>query len=198
MKKRAVFLSFFAVFLVMLSACSADRAGKKTFISTLFSEFTTDVEYLITYGENTIAGDIRVTKDENALRLDLLSPDPFTGMSVESKGAGDAYMLSIGYSGISAELPGAALDKISLLMTLFSDDTAADLEALSQKSFVMCEEAYAVEGLGSVTPYMVECTVGDIRYMYIYDSLTGTPIRMIAGMGENTVELKIKKFKRAE
>ena len=114
-------------------------------------------------------------------------------------GADDrADIISLSYSGIKAELPKNALDKLDLMLSLFADSVAASAEKTPINAFVPCEEVYAVEGLAETKAYKAEFSHGNIRYLVVYDSLTGTPLDLCAEADGSAVEVKIKNFKGAE
>lgn len=182
---------------VLLAACGGAPNGKKAFTDALFAAYMADVEFLFEYDGTSVAGTARVTRDDN-IRIDITAPDPFTGISVQSDAADRSSIVSISYSGIKADISKSVLEKINLVLTLFSDSVAGAVEKTPAASFLPCEEVYAIEGLSSTQAYKVEFTVGDIRYLCVYDRVTGTPLDLCAESGGSAVEVKIKKFKAAE
>ena len=182
---------------MLLVSCSSQENGKKAFTKTLFSDYIADAEFLFECDGASVAGTARITRDDN-IRIDITAPDPYAGISVETDASEQSSIISISYSGIKADISKIMLDKINLALTLFSDTAAAAAEKTPASDFVRCEEVYTVEGLGETDAYRVEFTLGDTQYIYVYDSITGTPLDLCAKNSGSVVEVKMKKFKAAE
>lgn len=179
---------------LLFCSCADARAGKKELIGALFSAYTADVEFLFECDGESLSGTARVTKGDD-IRIDITAPDPYAGISVQSDADDRSSVISLSYSGIRAELSKSVLDRLNLVLTVFSDAVAAELEKTASSAFVPCEEIYTVEGLGETSPYQVEFSRGDIRYLVIYDSVTGIPFDLCAESGGSVAEIKVKKFK---
>ena len=183
-------------FVTSFSSCSGSSSGRKDLVKALFSDYTAEVEFLFECDGNSVAGTARVTRDEN-VRFEITAPDPYTGISVASDASGRSSLLSISYSGIKSEVPKDLLDRLSLAMTLFSDEIACEAENLPTKAFSACEELYTVEGLGEIQPWKTEFTAGTVNYIIVYDSVTGYPLDLCAENEGNALEVKIRKIKTA-
>ena len=201
--KKSIFPKFLSVALALfilslvLTSCGLSSNGKKELIGTMFRGYTADAEYLFEVDGQSVAGTACITKDEN-IRIDITAPEPYTGICILSDANDSASIISISYSGIKADVPKSALDKLSLVLTIFGDTALDAIDKAPSKSFVRCEETYSLEGLGDTEPYEVGFSVGDIDYIYVYDSVTGAPIDLVAKSGGNAVEIKIRKLKTAQ
>ena len=109
--------------LVPLLASCSDTAGKKTLCQTLFSPYTAEIEFAFDKDGASVCGRARLTRGKT-VRIDILSPDPFTGISAEMSADDRAELISLSYSGIKAALPKNTLDKLDLMLSLFADRAA--------------------------------------------------------------------------
>jgi hypothetical protein len=178
----------------MLASCSADKSGRKELADMMFSQYTAEVDFLFEYGESSVSGSARVTRGEN-VRIDILSPDPYSGISVESDAADNAGIISISYSGIRADINKNVLDKISLVLSMFSDTAASAVDCAPKGAFLIYEEAYSSDTMPKVSPYEARFSAGNTDFIYIYDSISGTPLDMYAKTDNASAQIKIKKFK---
>lgn len=193
---RGVCAALMLLLLLPTVGCT-DATGKKNLCTTLFSPYVAEIEFVFEKDGESVAGTAHVTRSDT-VRIDITSPDPFTGVSAEMGADDRTDIISLSYSGIKAELPKHALDKLDLMLSLFADSVAAAVEKTPGSAFVPCEEVYAVEGLGEIEAYQTEFLCGDIRYILVYDSVTGTPLDICAEYDGSAAEVKIKKFKGTE
>lgn len=195
MKKISYFVLILAA-LILFSSCSDNKTGKTRLANVLFSPYEANVEFLVEADGESVCGTAKVAKGEG-IRIDISSPDPFTGLNIVSD-ANDSTYLSFTYSSVRSDIPKSVLDKLTLALTLFSDENASVIKNSPQKSFVPCEEAYTMEGLSDINAYMIQFQSGNIHYMYIYDTVSGTPVYMNASDNGKIVEIKIKDFNTFE
>ena len=200
--KKTLLTRFTAVVVLVLSfvllfGCGRDETGKSEFENNMLSDFTAEIDYLIDFDGNPVSGSAVITKNDE-LRLDVISPDPYSGISVTCDASGKADVVSISYSGIKAELPKAAMEKLVFLMNMMSERTACELDNQSDKSFKRCEEMYMSEDLPEAVPYEVSFLCDGTDYMFIYDSITGVPLEIFADNGYCRSEIKVKKLKTEE
>lgn len=180
--------------LVPLLASCSDTAGKKTLCQTLFSPYTVEIEFAFDKDGASVCGRARLTRGKT-VRIDILSPDPFTGISAEMSADDRAELISLSYSGIKVALPKNTLDKLDLMLSLFADRAASCVEKMPAKAFEPCEDVYTVEGLAEVKPYKVSYTYADVQVLLVYDCKTGTPLDICAKTDGSAAEVKITKFK---
>ena len=181
------------LFALTAFSCGRDKTGKSEFKNKMLSDFTAEIDYLIDLDENPILGTAVITKGEK-LRIDIESPDPYSGISVECDAAGEADVISISYSGIKADVPRNAMEKVVFLMNMMSERTACELDNKSGKDFIMCPEQYVSEALPMAVPYEVSLSYEDTEYMFIYDSVTGAPLEIFADNGYCRAEIKVRKM----
>ena len=193
--KITVFITAFLCCFGLLS-CSEDKTGKHEFQKNMLSDFSAQVDFLVDFSGNPVAGKAEVTKSRT-LRIDIDSPDPFSGISVECDMAGNPGVVSISYSGIKAEVPKAAMEKFLFLMNMMSEETALQLEKQGKGSYKPCEEMYVSEDFPEAVPYEVRLSYDNTEYIFIYDSITGIPLEIFADNGECKAEIKVRELKTA-
>lgn len=178
-------------------SCGKDSYSKELLTDTLISPFCAEAEFTFSSGEKAVDGTLRVTSGEN-IRIDILSPDLLSGISIISNGAGDMPNYTVSFSGINAEIPKSILEKLSLSFCLFSPELPEKIRTLDDTSFstVSNDESFEVFGLSDISPCTVSFSDGQINYSITYDLNTGTPLLMIAGHTDSSSTLKITKFKR--
>jgi len=199
MKKTALHFGFLLFVLVVavtgLFSCG-DKTGRRELRKTMLSDFTSEIDYLIELEEKPVSGSAVITKNQR-LRLDILSPDPYSGISVECDVTGEAEVVSISYSGIKAEVPGKAMEKLVFLMNMMSESTASALGNQNAKDYKECGE-YLSEDYKEAKPYEVCFTHDGAEYVFIYDSVTGMPLEIFADNGYCKAEIKVRKLKTEE
>lgn len=189
------FLLVTVVAAMCLFSCG-DETGRRELRKTMLSDFTSEIDYLIDIDGNPILGNAVITKNQR-LRLDILSPDPYSGISVECDVTGEADVVSISYSGIKAELPGKAMEKLVFMMNMMSENTASALGRQNAKDYKECGE-YLSEDYKEAEPYEVCFTHDGTEYVFIYDSVTGMPLEIFADNGYCKAEIKVRKLKTEE
>ncbi len=187
----AVFLCCFGLF-----SCSEDKTGRDEFQKNMLSDFVADIDFLIDFAGNPVSGKALVTKSRT-LRIDIDSPDPYSGISVECDMGGNPGVVSISYSGIKAEVPKAAMERFVFLMNMMSEQTALHIEKQSKGSYKPCEEMYMSEDLPQAVPYELRFSYDNTDYIFIYDSITGIPLEIFADNGDCKAEIKVRKLKTA-
>ncbi len=201
--KRSLFWRFVIVALItilmglIMISCAENKSGKKELLSVMHSDYSADVEYLLDADGVSVSGEARITRNEN-VRIDILSPDPYTGLSVQGDALDKASVISLEYSGIKAEIPKNALEKLNIILSMFADSAATAISDLKKDAFTESPEEYTLPGHKNSIPYEVRFSKGDIEYIYIYDSVSGIPLSVCAKSGGTAVQIKIKKLKTAE
>lgn len=177
---------------LILMSCGDDKSGCEAFKKNMLSDFTVEVEYLIDMNGNPLTGSAVITKDDN-LRLDIASPEPFSGISVSCDAEGNPDVISLTYSGIKAEVPRAAMEKFVFLMNAMSESTACALDSQKKKSFLPNE--ILADSSSGILPYSVSFTHENAEYSFTYDSLTSLPLEIRAENENCKCEIKIIEFK---
>ena len=182
---------------VFLFSCFGESNGKNELTRLMFSSFTAEGEYLFEAGDASVAGKLRITRDEN-VRLEFLSPDPYTGICVTGDAADNVSVLSVSYSGIKADIPKSMLSRLNMMLAMFSDTASSAIDGAGKDDFVLCEDDYFTNQPNKGSLYEANFSFGDTECVYIYDSVTGYPLDMRAVNGDVSVQIKINKLKTVE
>lgn len=191
----AILLTIMCVF--SLSSCAGDKNGKKHLLEVMFEDYVAEVDFLLDVEGVSVSGTARITKNDN-VRIELLSPDPYTGISVQGDAGDKASVLSIEYSGIRADIPKNAVHKLSIMLSMFSDAAVTNIGKQSGNDFKLSAGEYVLAGFDKINPYEVSFVKGETEYIYIYDSISGIPLNIYAKSGATALQVKIKKFKAIE
>lgn len=179
----------------MSASCNADKSGCEDFKKNMLSDYSAKIEYLIDMEGNPLFGTAVITKTDE-LRLDIESPEPFSGISISCNAVGYPDVISLTYSGIKAEVPRAAMEKFVFLMNSMSEATALELDRQKKKDFFLNEEATdGKESAVSLIPYSVSFSHENAKYTFTYDSLTAVPVEISAESESCKCEIKIIEFK---
>lgn len=179
---------------MILCSCTANKSGRKHLERILFSDYAAEIEYQFKFNDTSLSGNGRITREET-VRLDILSPDPYTGISVQGDISDKIETVSISYSSIKADVPKNVLNKLSLVLSMFSDTASCAVENANTSDFVKSESEYSPDFLNECVPYEVCFMQGETEYIYTYDSITGIPVYICAKTKDLSVDIKIKKFK---
>lgn len=179
--------------LFAVASCGNDKTGRHDFAITMLSDFSADIDFLMDFDGNPISGTGKITKDDN-LRFDVLSPDPYSGISIECDALGQADMISISYSGIKAEVPKTAMEKLLFVANMMSESTALAIKQQKGKDFKICEEMYSDVQPGYSAPYEVRFNYDNTDYIFIYDSINGMPLEIYGDNGYCKAEIKVRKL----
>ncbi len=163
----------------------------------LFSDYSAQFDFFFEGESGSVSGTAVVSKADS-VRIDVTSPDPFTGICAETSFNGENNLFSVSFSGIKAELPADTVEKISLISGVFSNGTAAQLKSTPADKFVKCDEIFELDGIGVIDAYTVSKTERGTDYDFYYDRNTGYPVYICVKNGDSRAEIKIKKIKIKE
>jgi hypothetical protein len=178
----------------LFSSCSFKDNGAENLASKLFSNFLMESEYTISTNGETLSGSARVNKGKTT-RIDILAPDPYTGMSVESDASGAPSILSFSYSGINVEFTPEAFSKLNLAFQLMSPKVCAQLEKSKRLKTQAITEAYTLIGLTDIHPVSIALKNEGDNITFVYDKATGTPLAMSIESDNRTLTVKVTKIK---
>lgn len=182
------------VFTVLLSSCALQDNGAGRLSSKLFSNFLLEGDYTLMVGDEAVTGSARVNKGKTT-RIDILSPDPYGGIAVESDASGAPSILSFSYSGINVELTPEAFSKLNLAFGLFTPATCRKIEKMSREKTDEVKESYTLVGLTDIQPVSITTKNEGNTVTYIYDKTTGTPLAMNVTAGDMSLACKVTKIK---
>lgn len=180
-----------------LDSCADEKNGRRDFEKILASDYTAEIEFSVDFMGNPLAGEAVVTRSDT-VRIDILSPDPYSGISVESDADDKASVISISYAGVKAEIPKQSLEKIEFVIGMFSDSASNAVAKAKKEAFAPCSENYISDTLSETVPYECVFSVGENSYSYIYDSRSGMPLELFGANDGCKAEIKINKLKIAE
>ncbi len=184
---RAWFVLAVLVSAALFGGCARD-CGKERLCQALYSPYEALSSVVLESGERSITLQTHLSHTSEGVRMDILSPEPYDGISAESV-CGENELLSLAYDGIRAELPKSDLESLGLVLTLLSDASVNALEAQPRTAFVPFEEASAQ------TLYQVTFVYDEGTYTAVYDVDTGIPLLLGLQTETSSVELHIEKFK---
>lgn len=128
--------AFIIVFVTMMFCSCSGNTGIKS-ASGLSDILRGDYECEISFtlgGDDTVEGTGRITKVGTVTRLDILTPEPYSGMSIEYDTEGLPQSVAVHFSGMSIVLPEGAVERLNPIAALFADDFAASLSSLPKDS----------------------------------------------------------------
>lgn len=131
LRRICTFITVLAFYAVILCSCSGNTAVKSA--SALSDILRGDYECEISFtlgGDDIVEGTGKITKNGTVTRLDILSPEPYSGMSIEYDTEGLPQSVAVHFSGMSVTLPEGAVARLSPIASLFADDFAASLSSL--------------------------------------------------------------------
>lgn len=172
---------------VLFGGCAKDN-GKARLCQALYSPYEAQASVVLESGERSVTLQTRLSHTSEGVRMEILSPEPYDGISAESV-CGESELLSLAYDGIRAELPKSDLEALGLVLTLLSDASVNALEAQPRTAFVPFEEASAQ------TLYGVSFVYDGGTYTAVYDTQTGIPQSLGLKNATSAVEIHIEKFK---
>ena len=173
--------------LPMFAACAGANHGE-ALAETLYSDYNTDCRFTLAADDTVIEGVMHVEKDDR-LTLDILEPQPYTGIRVETDRSGDNEQYGIDYDGVSVTVPKDMLFRFGLLCAPFEDGFAAKIEALPPDSFTENEENGEIH---------VSFPYGDGSGNVVFDGRSGIPHTLKISVNETTAALTILRFERIE
>lgn len=123
-------------FAVILTSCIA--SGKQKAVKNLSDAFRSDYISDLTFSVNTSNGEYNgtatVTRNEYITGIDIHSPDPYSGLSIEYNVKGLPESIAMHFSGMNATLPPDSIARINPITSLFADDFADTLSKLPKES----------------------------------------------------------------
>ena len=145
--KKIFFKRFLAVtltFLLFVSLCSCKKQNqnKKVGEFLMTDGFSAEFDFVFSQdGADPLSGSACGQKNEKS-RIVFSSPEPLSGLSVESDEMSDVGTLIFNYYGMRTPMPVGSLSKINLLLSFFSDETAKCVSFLPSKAFKNYDMAY--------------------------------------------------------
>lgn len=111
-----------ALFLYSCTGGGKKERFVKNIADNLRTSYMSELTFNIRTGEKSYDGTAQLLRDMSVTRLDILSPEPFSGLSVEYDTAGAPSSVAVHFAGIDTTLPKEALSRINILASLSADD----------------------------------------------------------------------------
>lgn len=131
--------------LFCLCACAAfpskNEKSLRELSNVLLAPYAAECAFDVTIGENRAEGTVRLSRGGTFTRLDMTSPEPYAGLSIEYDTAGAPSSVAVHFDGIDATLPAGALANVTRFACLATDDFAAFLGGLSGENVTEVETA---------------------------------------------------------
>lgn len=142
MVKKTHIAKLFAVILitvitaVTLYSCRGTKKQQAVtgLSDTLRGNYESEISFFIPGSDAEYNGKAKITRDGTITRLDILSPEPYSGMSIEYDVKGLPSSVAVHFLGIDTELPAKALSKVNSVAVLFADDFAKSLGKIHPES----------------------------------------------------------------
>ncbi len=126
---------------LLLTSCTASKKQKaaQSLSDILRSNYICNLSYTIRGSENEYTGKANITKNGYITRLDILSPDPYSGLGIEYNVSGLPESAAIHFLGMNTSLPIDSMASINPLASLFADDFASVLSKIPNDSITEYE-----------------------------------------------------------
>ena len=120
---------------LILTACTSKKQKAAENLSdALRTDYTSNISFTLDTSESRNFGNATVTKKDCITRIDIHSPEPYSGLSVEYNVKGLPDSIAMHFSGMDVSLPTDAVAKINPVTSLFADDFAQMLSKLPSES----------------------------------------------------------------
>lgn len=189
-KLITAFLIFLTVLFTLFGCTKKD--GSEKLCEFLFAGgYEAEFDYSF-YDGQELSGSAKVKKSDK-VRIDFLSPDTLSSLSVESDEMGEPGVLIFNYYGMRAPLPDGALSKVSLLLSFFSDEIPKGI--LSDKASVSTYTDEKGE-FDKDIPLKICTFSGDdgADITVVFDASNGFPVRFSAVRDTKTVQITFTKL----
>ncbi len=162
---------------LILTSCAVSKKQKaaQSLSDTLRSSYKCEISFTVHGKENDYTGNASVSKNGPVTKLDIHSPDPYSGMSIEYNVSGYPESIALHFSGMDVTLPENALARINPLTSLFADDFASVVSKLPNEAVTEYEKdgktaycAVVPYANANVSLHFSDC--GTVLYMMEYSS----------------------------
>lgn len=194
LKTKKVLKALIIFPLVLCLLCSCTQAGKKRQLikritENLRSSYVSEITYSVRSGENILEGTARLTKDMTVTRLDILSPEPYSGLSVEYNISGAPSSVAVHFAGIDTTLPREALSNINIISSLAADDFLYLLSMVGGESITEYEMSENMRG------YCASLTFGELSTQFCFSEDGNTPYSLSLSSDKISADIVFTKFK---
>lgn len=119
--------------LLSLTSCNGSKKSRAldNLSNSLLGDYTSEISFGAHGATDSFTGNAEITRSGTVTRLDIHSPEPYSGMSIEYDVKGLPSSVAVHFSGIDTTLPSEALSKVNSVAALLADDFASCLAKLS-------------------------------------------------------------------
>ncbi len=198
MKSKSIFRVAIKAITVMtvltLILCSCSDSGKKerlvkNIADNLRTSYASELTFDIRYGDKSYNGTARLTRDMSVTRLDILSPEPYSGLSVEYDTAGAPSSVAVHFEGIDTTLPTEALSRINVLASLSADDFLSVLSNTAGENITEYEMSENEKG------YCARVIYGEVEITFCFSAPGNTPYSLEYSSSDMSASIVFTKFK---
>ena len=127
-------IATFALFSLNSCEGTKKRNAMEGLSDLLRGNYISEISFSIPGSDSQYNGKATITRNGTLTRLDILSPEPYSGMSIEYDVMGLPSNVAVHFLGMSTELPTKALSKVNSVAVLFADDFSSALSKLHPES----------------------------------------------------------------
>ena len=125
-RKTLYFALILALLIVAgLISCTQGTRKKETLANlsdNMHSSYAAEISYNLSSGDFILSGDAIITKNKANTTLKLLTPEQYSGLTIDYDVTGAPQSVAVHFSGIDTTLPNLALSRINTIAQLFSED----------------------------------------------------------------------------
>ncbi|MBR3996070.1 MAG: hypothetical protein IKI97_12420 [Clostridia bacterium] len=119
----------------------------------LRGNYESEISFFVPGTDAEYNGKAKIIRDGTITRLDILSPEPYSGMSIEYDVKGLPSSVAVHFSGIDIELPAKALSRVNSVAVLFADDFTSALGKIHPESITEYSLPDETSGYCVTLPY---------------------------------------------
>ncbi len=173
--------------------CSCGKGTTKAvenLSDVLRGNYVCDISFRLS-GEEEIIGKGQITRNGTEVRLDILTPEPYSGMSIEYDTSGLPRSVAVHFSGMNTSLPNGAVARLNPIASLFADDFAPSLAKVPANNITEYE-ADGISGLCASVQY------GDSMANIYFAADGSVPYRLEVSGDDSDSEIVFDIFKAQE
>ncbi len=176
----------FVLCITVVTSCGDGKNLAKLVCDNLYSSYSLCGAYCIEASGRRIEGELELLRSD-ITKINFLSPDEYSSISVSSDYSGKSDIISFEFSGIPADVPKSIATGLSLMLSLFSDSIPSAVSALDKEAFSVNDNN------GKAT---VQFSQNGIDYSLGFSSETGIPDSLSADDGKNAITINVKEFEK--
>ena len=163
------------IMLISLFSCTGTRKRQalESFADVLRTDYESSITYSINGGDTEISGNAEIRREGTVTSLDILAPEPYSGMSIRYDVKGLPQSVAVHFSGMDTRLPTDAVSRINAIAVIFADDFASNLSKLSAEGLT----EYEIPDSDGKTAYKADVKHGEADITVYFDR-DGIPLSL--------------------